>query len=146
MSGTTNVPSCYLILKKDNKALFLMRQNTGYMDGFYGLPSGHVEDGENFSDATVRETLEEVNVKTNPKKLSHVHTMHRKSNEDNDVRVDVFFQTEEWQGEPKNMEPHKHSEMTWLDLDDLPENIMDYVLLALERAKQGQIYSEHGWD
>ena len=38
--------SSYLLLIKDNKILLGLRQNTGYMDGFYHLPAGHKEEGE----------------------------------------------------------------------------------------------------
>lgn len=30
----------YMIVRQDNKILFLKRQNTGYMDGYYALPAG----------------------------------------------------------------------------------------------------------
>ena len=30
------VPAVYLIIKNDNKILLSLRENTGYMDGYYG--------------------------------------------------------------------------------------------------------------
>ena len=37
----------------------MLRQNTGFMDGFYGLPSGHVELYETPVGAIIREAQEE---------------------------------------------------------------------------------------
>ena len=143
MSGSTNIPSCYLVLRKGNSALFVLRNNTGYMDGFYGLPAGHVEDMESFTSATIREAQEEVGVNVKIDNLNHLHTMHRNCGDH--VRVDVFFGANNWEGRPKNNEPNKSSEIAWLDLNNLPENVMDYTVFALKQIKQGKTYSEFGW-
>ncbi len=58
----TIIPAVYLILEKDNKILLLRRYNTGYNDGLYSLPSGHVEDGEFPIDALIREAQEEIGI------------------------------------------------------------------------------------
>ena len=144
MSGTTNIPCCYVLIRKDNELLFVFRENTGYSDNTYALPSGHVEIGESFSNGTAREALEEVNVKIDPTTLRHVHTMHRYQSDDN-VRVDVFFEADEWSGEPKNNEPDKHSEIAWFSVNHLPDNVMDYQAYALEQMALGKTYSEWGW-
>jgi|GEM_PF-2924475 len=53
--STVNVPSIYVILRKDDKIAFILRTNTGYKDGSYTLPAGHVEEGENYRAAAARE-------------------------------------------------------------------------------------------
>lgn len=30
-----NYPACYVILRKEDKILFVLREHTGFMDGFY---------------------------------------------------------------------------------------------------------------
>jgi 8-oxo-dGTP diphosphatase len=122
-----------------------MRSNTGFMDGCYCLPAGHVEDMESFSVATARETLEEVGVIVQPAKLKHLHTMHRLATDRTHVRVDVFFEAEDWEGTPVNKEPDKHSEIAWLEIDNLPTNVMDYIVYALNQISLGETYSEYGW-
>jgi 8-oxo-dGTP diphosphatase len=144
MTGTTNVPCTYLVLKKGTKALFVLRSNTGYQDGNYSLPAGHVEAMESFSQATVREALEEVGVTVDPMDLNHLITMHRNCGDH--VRIDIFFATNKWQGEPINGEPNKHSKIAWLDLDNLPENTMDYTAYALTQSMKGVRYVEYGWN
>ena len=51
-----------LVLIEDNKVLMMKRQNTGYMDGMYALVAGHVEVGESFKAAIIREAKEEVGI------------------------------------------------------------------------------------
>lgn len=144
MSGRSNISSSYAILRRGNKVLFVKRSHTGYMDGFYGLPSGHVEDMESFSAAGVREVFEEIGLQIDPAKFKQVHTMHRNCGDH--VRVDAFFEVDEWQGQPKNTEPEKHSEITWLDIKILPENTVDYIKFMFEQISKGKTYSEFGWE
>lgn len=40
--------------------LLALRKNTGYRDGKYELPGGHVEEGEDLMQAMVREAKEEL--------------------------------------------------------------------------------------
>jgi len=115
------------------------------MDGTYSLPAGHVERGESFSVAAARETLEEVGVQVSPADLTQVFTMQRYKSED-DVRVDVFFEAQDWQGEPYNAEPQRHSAIRWLDVADLPDDVMDYQLQALRAIAAGERYAERGWN
>lgn len=113
------------------------------MNGYYGLPAGKIENNESFLAGTVREALEEVGVTINHEDLVHVHTMHRHA-PDMDW-VDIYFEAKTWQGEPYNAEPHSSSELSWLDINNLPENVIDSVKQALEHIQKGQSYSEHGW-
>ena len=142
--GTLNVPCVYVVLRKKDKILFLLREYTGFMDGMYCLPSGHVEEGENFITAAIRETKEEVGVTVARGKMRPIYTMHRQAA--SDIRIDLFFEADEWQGEPSNKEPHKHSGIAWFSLKDMVKQpIMDYQATVLEAIIEGSIYSEWGW-
>lgn len=141
-----NYPACYLILRKDNKILFVQRENTGYMDGMYSLPAGRVEENETFSLAVVREALEEVGVTVNPGSITHKLTQHRYAATSSFKQwVDVFFESDDWQGTPVNKEPQVHSQIKWIDCNDLPDSIMDYQKWALETIAKGVSYTEFGW-
>lgn len=131
--------SVYIILIEDDKVLLLRRANTGYEDGKYGLPSGHVEGGETARQATCREALEEAGVKIDPEDLKFSHAMHRLQS---DERIDFFFVAEKWEGEPKNMEPEKCDDLSWFLLDGLHENTIPYIRQALEYYRKGIYYSE----
>ena len=47
----------YLIVKNGDNLLLSLREGTGYMDGYYGLVSGHVEKGEPAKYACIREAM-----------------------------------------------------------------------------------------
>src|SRR4029077_5708040 len=100
------------------KIAFVLRQNTNWGDGYYGLLSGKVDHGENYLITAVRETKEEAGVDVKPSDLKHVLTAHRKSDS---LWVDVVFETTRWQGKAYNAEPAKHAELVWLDPDALPD-------------------------
>lgn len=138
------IPASYLILRRDNEVLLLRRFNTGYEDGKYSMPAGHVDAGETFTEALVREVAEEVGVTLRTGDVRVAHIMHRKSTVSSE-RVDTFFVTEKWEGEVKNMEPHKCDELAWFPLDKLPENTIPYIRHALECIDQNKFYSEFGF-
>ena len=141
-----NVPAAYLFLIKDDEILLLRRYQTGYEDGNYSVVAGHVESGETFTRAIIREAKEEANITLKEEDLTVVHTMHRNSNTDkNSERVDVFFIAENWDGEVKNVEPHKCDDLSWFKLDNVPDNIIPYIKQAIEKSLDNIPYSEHGW-
>ena len=148
MSGwdiATPYTAAYVLLYKDGKLAFVLRSNTGYMDGNYGLPSGRVEKGEPFLLAAIREAREEVGVEIDPADLVHRLTMHRDAPADSTLWVDVYFEATKWSGEVINAEPHKHGEVAWLDPNDLPDTIVPSVRAALHAIADGDSYAEFGW-
>lgn len=137
------VVAVHLVLVRGGQTLLLRRQNTGYEDGNFSLPAGHVEADERVMTAMVREAKEEASIDVSEKSLKLAHVMHRKGNDHE--RVDFFFVTSEWSGEPKIGEPDYCSELRWASLKALPENVVPYIRSALESIARNQVYSEFGW-
>lgn len=69
-------PAIFVLLQEGDKILFLRRANTGWMDGHYDLPSGHLEKGESLRGAAKRELLEEANIDVLEKDLKLINTHH----------------------------------------------------------------------
>ena len=136
----TLVPSTYLILMRDNSILLSRRYNTGYCDGSYSFPAGHLDGGETVKQAMVREAAEEIGVILKPGDLELVHVMNRKI--PNNERVDFFFTAKQWQGVPKNMEPERCDDLQWFELNNLPPNIIPYIKQAIDSVLNNTIYSE----
>ena len=134
-----------MILQKDNQILLLRRYNTGYEDGNYSLPAGHVDGSESFTQAMIREAYEEAGVKLNSKNIEVVHVQHRCCENFINERVDVFVKASNWEGELKNKEPHRCDDLSWFDINNLPENIIPCVRYAIENILKNNFYSEHGW-
>lgn len=135
--------ACFVLLRRGNTVAFVKRGNTGYMDGYYGLPSGKVEWGESYTQAAIRESEEEVGVLIKPEHMHHALTLHR-HDEDSDW-IDILFEVDDWGGEVINAEPNVHDEVKWLDIDNLPDNVVPPIRYALERLKAGAHYAEYGW-
>ncbi|MBL7058294.1 NUDIX domain-containing protein [Patescibacteria group bacterium] len=141
-----NIPASYLTLLKDNKVLLLRRFNTGYEDGNYSMVAGHINQVETFTQCIIREAEEEAGILLKPEYLQVVHVMHRNSGTaENNERVDVFFIAEKWEGEIINKEPYKCDDLSWFDLDKIPDNTIPYIKQALKGIKSKIYYSEHGW-
>lgn len=141
----TIIPASYLILKKENKILLIRRFNTGFEDGKYSMIAGHVDQGETFTQAMIREAHEEAGIILSPGDLKLVHMMHRKSHVDAEERIDAYFLASTWSGNLENKEPHKCDDFSWFDMNELPKNMIPYIVFALEQIKQNILYSEQGW-
>lgn len=135
-------PAVYLFLRKGEEILLGRRQNSGYYDGWYSVPAGHVEFGELPVGGLIREMKEELDIVVNPKDLRLVQTMYRAKHDETGERLDLFFETEKWSEEVKINEPHKCDDLRWFPVKELPENMMHHVKIALENAKKGVLYSE----
>jgi 8-oxo-dGTP diphosphatase len=132
----------HIFFLRDGQVLLLRRFNTGYEDGNYSVPAGHIEGNEPLMQAAVREVGEEIGIEALPSALEIIGVMHRKSD---DVRVDFFLVATAWVGEPANCEPDKCDELAWYPLATLPENIVPYVKRALENYRRGQWFEAFGW-
>jgi len=142
MSRFKLITSVYLLLIKGNKILLSRRFQTGYMDGHYSLPAGHLEDGETIRQALVREVKEEIGINIKQDDIKLVHIMHRK---EEDIRVDLFFTLNSYHDKPTNAEPEKCDDLSWFPLDNLPDNILPYIRQAITGHLRGRFYSEIGW-
>ena len=132
----------HLFFFQDERVLLLRRFNTGWQDGKYSVPAGHVEAGESVTAAAIREAGEELGVCLKPEMLEVIHVMHRKSN---DERVDFFLRVKRWSGDIANREPHKCDDLAWYRLDALPDAIIPYVQHALDCYRSRTFFSEYGW-
>jgi len=141
------IPTVYLVLVKENKILLSRRYNTGFQDGLYSFPAGHLgEDEETVSQAMIREAREEIGVEIDSADLELVHVMHRRQSEPtNERRINFFFTAKRWKGEPKIMEPDKCDDLQWFELDRLPDNTIPYIKQAIGCLRKNVKYSEYGF-
>jgi 8-oxo-dGTP pyrophosphatase MutT (NUDIX family) len=140
----TVVSAVHLFLEQAGHVLLARRYNTGYEDGKYSVPAGHLDGGEPVSVAMARETWEETGIVVRPDRLRVVHVMHRRTG--TGERVDFFLVTDAWDGTPRIMEPDKCDRLEWFPVDDLPRNVIPYVRAAFDGYRRGERYSEFGWD
>jgi 8-oxo-dGTP diphosphatase len=147
MTRHRSIVDLHLTLRRhDGRILLLRRANTGYGDGMFHLPSGHLEAGESAVEGIIREAREEIGITVTPLSLQFVHVMHRASDSNDQDRMGLFFETTTWTGEPFNAEPDKCSELLWADPTDLPRDTIAYPAAGIAHAADGTTFSVYGWD
>lgn len=104
---------------EEGKILLLKRSNTGYMDGYYDMPSGHLEPGESLEEAAKRELSEETTLTTSSEELELFHTY--LDYESGSVYFGAMFKAAGFEGQPVVAEPDKCEEIGWFSLDELPK-------------------------
>ncbi|HSW36873.1 MAG TPA: NUDIX domain-containing protein [Candidatus Saccharimonadales bacterium] len=129
-----------LVFRDGDKVLLLRRFNTGYMDGHYSLPSGHIDGNETAKQGAIREAREEVGADIKPHDLELLHTMHRKASDHE--RIDLFFVAKRWAGKLENMEPDRCDELKWVKIKSLPIKMAPEVRAGLQKIEAGEIYSD----
>ena len=144
MTRHTITPAAHVVLLRDDKVLLMRRFNTGYEDGKYGLPSGHVEKGEKASEAAAREVKEELGISMKPKSLVLVHTMRR--NKPDGEYIDFFFESRVWNGAIYNAEPKKCDEVIWSFERKLPDNMVPDIKRFFYYYGLGRLFSEEGFN
>ncbi|MDQ2691263.1 MAG: NUDIX domain-containing protein [Chloroflexota bacterium] len=132
----------HLLFFRGEQVLLLRRFNTGYGDGQYSVPAGHLDGGETVIAAARREAAEETGLTIAAEDIGFSSVMHRMNG---DERVDFFIHVRSWQGEPSNTEPEKCDELRWANIHELPDNVLPYVRKALQNHQAGVRFDEFGW-
>lgn len=135
---TKNTLAIYvcLLLIKNNQVLLLKRKNTGYMDGYWHVPGGSLGENESLSHAVAREGQEELGIQVDPAqvKLFYIRHLNKKT-------LGFYFLAQNWNGEPKNNEPDKCTEVAWFALNELPHEMSHFARIVVESYKSGVQYS-----
>lgn len=118
------------------------RYNTGYQDGNYAVPAGHLDAGELPSEALAREMKEEIGIDIQPEDIKFVHISFRPKTDSTGDRVDYFFEVSKWSGEVTNMEPEKCDDLKWFLPSNIPVNTTPHVRVAIECIEKGETFSE----
>ena len=121
----------HVLCEREGEVLLMRRAGTGFFDGLYSLPGGHVEAGEAVCAAAVRELREETGLSIAMAELAWLGVVHRRSDTN---RIDFFVRAESWAGEPRICEPEKCDRLEWHALDKLPAPMVSYVETALRQT------------
>ena len=139
---TTFPVTVHLFFMRENQILLARRYNTGYRDGEYSVPAGHLDGNETVIAAGIREANEEIGVTLNANDMTFSSVMHRI---EGDERVDFFVRVHKWSGEIVNAEPDKCDDLRWTNMNDLPGNIIPYVARAISNHLNDVKFDEFGW-
>lgn len=131
----------HVVLDEGDRVLLMRRAGTGFFDGLYSLPGGHLEEGESVRETAVREMREELGIDIDTAELAVVGVVHRRSDTN---RIDFFLRASRWSGTPHIAEPDKCDDLRWFERGALPDETVPYVRDAL-LAGTGPWIRELGW-
>lgn len=69
----TVIPAVLVVVQDKDSILLHRRMGTGFRDGEYDVPSGHIEEGETAPEAAARELEEESGLRTTASELELFH-------------------------------------------------------------------------
>jgi 8-oxo-dGTP pyrophosphatase MutT (NUDIX family) len=104
---------------KNKEILLMKRKNTGFDDGNFELPGGHLERNEDLFDAMIREASEELKISPKRNDLKLVHLMHHYTGE----RLNFIFELNGENFVTQIGEPDKCDKLEWFNINKLPNNI-----------------------
>ena len=118
------------------EVLLALRKNTGYNDGKYELPGGHVEENEDLMNAMVREANEELGINLKVEDLKIEHILHNyKGN-----RLNFIITTKKNEGDLQIGELDKCERLEWFDIENLPKNIYKKAENVIKEINNGIFY------
>ena len=133
--------SVYIIIKSNNNEILLQRrQGTKLWPGFLALPAGHIDEGENAIDAVIREAREELNIEIDENDIVDSFVANRR-NKSLKPYFDVYFEISSYRGKLTINEPDRCSELKWCDINNLPEDMVDFEVEALKNRRKGIVFS-----
>lgn len=121
----------HIIITDNDKILLQKRKGSKLWPGYYALPAGHIDEGENQYDALVREAKEELDIEIDLKGITNSYVVLRRNFFEIDGKVlepyiDYYFEVTKYTGTPKIAEPDKCEELVWASIDNLPEPFINY--------------------
>jgi 8-oxo-dGTP pyrophosphatase MutT (NUDIX family) len=141
------IPAVWVIVTDSSDRMFLLRRaNTGWKDGSWTVPAGHVEQNEGPTAAAIRELKEEAGIDATADELRdplvYFYPEDAKINE----RVSIFFLYFDKESRAFNAEPAMADAGDWFTLDTLPGDMPPLLRRALKDHADGVRYSERHYD
>lgn len=121
----------HMIILKNNKILLQKRKGSKLWPGYYALPAGHIDEGENQYEALIREAKEELGIEIDLNNIINSYVVLRRNyfkidDKQLEPYIDYYFEINDYKGTPKIMEKDKCDELIWSSIDDLPEPFINY--------------------
>ena len=131
----------YLIIKNNKNEILLQRRcGTKLWCGYLALPAGHIDKGENAYEAVIREAREELDIEIKFDDICDTFVVNRR-NKSLLPYYDIYFEINNYKGIIKINEIEKCSELVWCDINQLPDDMIDYEKIALTNNINGIKFS-----
>jgi len=118
----------------------LIGKRIGSHAPFYSIPGGHLENGETFEEAAIKEVFEETGLIIKNPIVYGVTNNLRTYKIENKHYVSINLFVNEYEGELENKEPHKCEGWDWYPLSQIPQPHFDASEFAIECFVKKQFY------
>ena len=127
----------HMIIMDNDMILLQKRKGTKLWPGYYALPAGHIDQGENQYEALIREAKEELNIEINPKDIINSYVVLRRNYFEVDGKklepyIDYYFEISKYKGSPRIVEKDKCEELICADINNLQYHFFYYEGYFLE--------------
>lgn len=128
------------VLIKNSKNEVLIGKRKGSHAPYYSIPGGHLELGETFEEAAIKEVLEETGLTIYAPKVFCVTNNLETYREENKHYISVNLFTDQFDGKLEVKEPDKCEAWAWYPLADVPTPQFDASAYAIECYLQQTFY------
>ena len=132
----------HVVVRRGSAILLLRRARTGYLDGWYALPGGHLARGESVRDCAARELREETGLVVDAEALLPLVALPYRAGDEQGINL--LFECSSFAGEPVLAEPQLFDDLRWCAPDALPARTVPYLADALRMAASGEWFREFG--
>ncbi|MFH8391503.1 NUDIX domain-containing protein [Streptomyces sp. NPDC018036] len=141
-----NIIGVHLYLERhDGTVLLGLRHpDSTFAPSTWHVLAGHCEQ-ENAVSCLIREAREEAGLHIERQDVELVHVVHHIDTAEDRPRMGLFFRARAWSGEPELREPDKCTQWRFWNPAALPDDLVPYTRVVLEKIQNGELYSETGW-
>lgn len=129
-----------IIMNEKGEVLFQRRWGSKLWPNFLGLPAGHLDKEENALNALIREAKEELDIDISSDDIEDTFVVNR-INKNLKPYYDVYFVIKNYGGLIKINEPNKCQELKWVNLEELPEDVIGFERVAIDNYREGIKFS-----
>lgn len=130
------------VIIENEEGKILVGKRKGSHAPFYSIPGGHLENGETFEEAAIKEVFEETALEIYHPKLIGISNNLETYQSEGKHYVSINFYTNNYSGVVVNKEEEKCKAWFWVDPDHLPEPHFEASLAAVRSWKSACIYEQ----
>jgi len=128
-----------VIIQNDKGEILVGKRRSKYAP-WYSIPGGHLEMGETFEEAAIKEVKEETGLDIKNLKVIAVTNNLRTYESSGKHYVSINLFTNEFIGVPQNLEPEKCEGWFWVSPHELPQPHFDASEYAVECFLKQEFY------